>query len=671
MFFIVISLSGCLSHWAGYEEDSNDEGIDDKNVIFTMKFLEGSDWDKPGNEDWSRWYYEYQNTNELYDLSTMLKNNKVYIFTYSFRSDIDVNSLGVNFCNTKPNWKMITDWTYIIGNIKKYNIYSGKIIIIPNKDAAGCDPKNTYFHFDIGNRNVNTPATLSFYEFKLEQVNKEVSKIDKWTISTGEIFTIDTSRTFAEILPVFEGENNVLHIKPTYNMDNYGDFVIQYNLSDWAGKQIEIEMFMEAYLEKPARIAWQINSSDPYYPVICGTVAPNDRFPDDSGPALEADGEWHKIQGSNTVIIPTTNGTAGKLLYLSGQQIEGAPAYFANAKIGIKDVTPTFNFTGVTQNGSASQTTTKLTLKFSGEEIPDLSADNISLSGVSGITKGTLNPIDSDSGAAYTLDISDFTSGGTLNVTLKKDGYNIIDSSRTVPIYYHTTVDFNSVTANGSTSEPKTTTQLTLNFSQAITGLNANDIILSDDSITKGTLSGSGSTYTLPISGVTSSKTLTVTVTKPNYTINDSPKTVDIIYSAFDSAVGLKGLTIASGDVITVDTNTGIISKKLNSGWGNYFSVAIPANQLPINTGDRIVVKYIGFGDASLIVKLPNSYDDVNPEMYPTFIGNQAEQTFQIDASRYEAKMPNTPNAVLTFQGMQNNPVAWKLKIIDITVEHN
>jgi len=580
MLFFVISLSGCLSNWSGYEDTDNDGGIDDKDVIFTMKFKESSGWSE--HEDWGRWYYEDQK--ELYDLSKMLADNKVYLFSYSFRSDIDISSLGVNFFNTDdpPGWKMITNWTWMIGNVKKYTKYSGKVVIIPRTNAAGCDPKNTYMNFDMGNRNVSVPATLSFYEFKLEQISKEPIGIETWTIS-GKVFKIsEPEKTFAEILPTFNGKTNVLHIKPTYSaygIDYYGDPVIQYDLSDFAKEKIEIDMSMDVYLKKKARIAWQVNSPDPYYPVICGTVPPDDRFPYNSDPNPLPENKWHDdlIKGSNTIIVPTTSGTTGKLLYLSGQQIEGAEAYFANAEITISVATLDVNYS-VTANGSPSEpkNTTQLTLEFD-QAITDLKKDDITISGVDRVIKGKLKPIDSDSETVYTLDISGFTSSGTLTITVKKDGYNI----------------------------------------------------------------------------------------------SDSPQTVDIIYSAFDSAVGLKGLTTGSGDVITVDTNTGIITKKIDSGWGNYFSVAIPAKSLPINASNKIVVTYIGFGDAQLMPKLPNSYNDVNPQVYPfpTFIGDETVRIYKIDASRYEAKMPNTPNAVLTFQGVENNPVAWKLKIIDITIE--
>jgi len=180
----------------------------------------------------------------------------------------------------------------------------------------------------------------------------------------------------------------------------------------------------------------------------------------------------------------------------------------------------------VTADGSSMQTTTQLTLTFD-KEIVGLSSADITLSGISGVNKGTLsgsNP--------YTLPISGFTSGGTLNVAVAKSGYDIYSSPKTVGIYYTIPVIFNSVTANGSTTQ--TTTQLTLTFDKAIDGLTATDITLSGVSgVSKGTLSGSNP-YTLPISGFSSGGTLNVAVSKSsvytNYTISGSSKTVGIYY---------------------------------------------------------------------------------------------------------------------------------------------
>jgi uncharacterized protein YjdB len=92
-------------------------------------------------------------------------------------------------------------------------------------------------------------------------------------------------------------------------------------------------------------------------------------------------------------------------------------------------------FNGVTANGSATQTTTALTLDFSAP-IPNFSAADITLSGVNGVSKGTLT----GNNNSYTLTISGFTSGGNLTVAVYKSGFAIGGSPKTVLIYYNVSV---------------------------------------------------------------------------------------------------------------------------------------------------------------------------------------------------------------------------------------
>jgi len=433
-----------------------DDGGSNEKVVFTMKFDEHVWEDEDGNifggwldnDDWGRWIYEYHDENNLFDLADMYTHNKVYIFSYSFRSDIDIDYLGAMFFNFgDPDWKwiMISDYANIKSDIKKNTRYSGKIVFVPNNDAAGCLPEITSLEFDIGNRSVSTPPTLSFYQFSFEKVDKE-NGLDKWAVS-GRDFSIDNG-TFAKTETSFEGKSDVLYVRPAYNSGAYDWSVINYDLSGYAGKTIEIIMSMDVYLKKPARSAWQINSSDPFCPVICGAVAPDNRFPPyHSGPALSAN-RWYTISGSNIITVPGS-GDTGKTLYLSGQQIDGTEAYFANAKFIINESSGGSNtpiiLTDVTTNGSSSQTTTQLTLTFSGT-ITDLTADNIILNGVAGVTKGELT----GTGPTYTLNVSGFTGGGNLMVWVSKLGYTITNSSKTVPLYYNSSGG--NITMNGTWS---------------------------------------------------------------------------------------------------------------------------------------------------------------------------------------------------------------------------
>jgi len=117
-----------------------------------------------------------------------------------------------------------------------------------------------------------------------------------------------------------------------------------------------------------------------------------------------------------------------------------------NTTVTLIDVTP-----------SGSPTTTELLLRFS-QSISGLSASDITLSGVSGVSKGSLNILDGlvppdtgggtepdtmvppegrntrNSETTYALGVSGFTAGGSLNVAVAKSGFTISGSPKTVSI---------------------------------------------------------------------------------------------------------------------------------------------------------------------------------------------------------------------------------------------
>ena len=272
-------------------------------------------------------------------------------------------------------------------------------------------------------------------------------------------------------------------------------------------------------------------------------------------------------------------------------------------------------FSSLTADGNATATTKTLTLTFSAA-ITGLSANDITLSGVAGVRKGAL----SGSRTSYTLAISGVTAGGTLTVAVAKTGYTISGSPKTVSIRYYSgggggggghthsyaaTWSFNAtqhghectandgaktdeaahtdgvctvcgydsseplvtfatnnpLTANGNTTT--TTTTITFTLSEAIPGLSANDITLSGvTGVTKGTLSGSGPTYTLPISGFTSGGTLTITVAKSGYNISGS-QTVTIYYVSIpEYSLGQTG---PGGGIIFYYSAAGFTVQMVNS----------------------------------------------------------------------------------------------------------
>jgi hypothetical protein len=150
--------------------------------------------------------------------------------------------------------------------------------------------------------------------------------------------------------------------------------------------------------------------------------------------------------------------------------------------------------------------TTEFYLSFD-SDIP-LTIDDITLSGVAGVTKVSL---DNYGGSYYRLTIGN-VAPGNLTVTVSKSGYYISPPSRTVQLFKPVSVTL-TATANGSAGV--TTTTLTLTFSQAIPGLTAADIELTGTggtgvqgssqmgTIVLGAISGSGPVYTLPITSFT------------------------------------------------------------------------------------------------------------------------------------------------------------------------
>jgi hypothetical protein len=88
-------------------------------------------------------------------------------------------------------------------------------------------------------------------------------------------------------------------------------------------------------------------------------------------------------------------------------------------------------FSGVTPNGGNNEKTTLLTLTFD-KAIPGLVATDITLSGVTGVTRGAL----SGSGPTYTLGITNNSAdGGDLTVKVAKTGYTFTPDEKTVTIY--------------------------------------------------------------------------------------------------------------------------------------------------------------------------------------------------------------------------------------------
>jgi formylglycine-generating enzyme required for sulfatase activity len=191
-------------------------------------------------------------------------------------------------------------------------------------------------------------------------------------------------------------------------------------------------------------------------------------------------------------------------------------------------------FTGLTADGSATATTTKLTLTFD-KDITGLSAEDITLTGGStGAVKGSLARTVVP--GVYELAVSGITAGGSVTVAVSKSGYTITGGPKTVTVYrYVSPTDiaaaFTNLTADGSAAA--TTAKLTLTFDKDITGLSAEDIALTSGSTgaVKGSLARTGrGIYELAVSGISAGGSITVSASKSGYAISGSPKTVTVYF---------------------------------------------------------------------------------------------------------------------------------------------
>jgi hypothetical protein len=241
------------------------------------------------------------------------------------------------------------------------------------------------------------------------------------------------------------------------------------------------------------------------------------------GPLGAPDGATYTLPISGFTATGTLTVKVSKNGYNIGNVSKTVAVYYVQGPATPQQV----EFNSVTANGTADKTsTTALTLAFS-QAIDGLTADDIELSGMSGVTKGQLGR----NGTTYTLPVSGFTAKGTLTVKVSRNGYTVNPESKAVDVHYAQKVEFTGLVAANGSANTVTTTALTLTFDKAIANLTKDDITLSglSGTITKGTLSAAaGTSYTLPISGFTAAGTVTAVVSKTGYDIGNATKTAQV-----------------------------------------------------------------------------------------------------------------------------------------------
>jgi len=285
-----------------------------------------------------------------------------------------------------------------------------------------------------------------------------------------------------------------------------------------------------------------------------------------------------------------------------------------NLNIIDNDEDSTTIFSRVTANGSSTQNTTELTLTFS-ETILGLSASNITLSGVSGVTKGTV----SRSGTTYTLPIT-VTAGGTLSVAVAKTGYTIIGSPKTTPIYFNgssggtvatptatpaagavtsgTTVTLSTTetgatiyyTMNGSnptTSSTQYTGPITINAAMTIKAIAVKSGMTNSGVLTAAyTISGSAFVAVTGITGVPTTGTVGTGLTLTGTVAPTSATNKTIVWSVTNAST--TGATISGSTLTTTAAGTVTVRATITNGT----AVGTPYTQdfsITINPADSFV----------------------------------------------------------------------------------
>uniref|UniRef100_UPI002017C13A Ig-like domain-containing protein n=1 Tax=Chitinivorax sp. B TaxID=2502235 RepID=UPI002017C13A len=210
--------------------------------------------------------------------------------------------------------------------------------------------------------------------------------------------------------------------------------------------------------------------------------------------------------------------------------------------------------------GNASSAT--YTVVFS-ESVTGVDLSDFTLT-TTGTAAGTLASI-SGSGTTYTITVNGISGSGTMAVDLNASGTAIIDAgsntvsggfsgtARTVDIDVPVVVSSSSVTAANATSAT-----YTIVFSESVTGVDLSDFTLTTTGMAAGTLasiSGSGTTYTITVTGISGTGTIAVDLN------NSGTGIVDINNNAIGG--GFSGTTRA------VDVDSPTVSSISSSGAGN------------------------------------------------------------------------------------------------------
>ncbi len=183
---------------------------------------------------------------------------------------------------------------------------------------------------------------------------------------------------------------------------------------------------------------------------------------------------------------------------------------------------------GSSPNNAASD---QFTVTFS-EAVTGVSTGSFALTDT-GTVAGTIASV-SGSGTTYTVTVNGVTGDGTMRLDLNSSGAGITDAAGNAPSGYtsgqvytieHTPPSVSSITTVGGSPNNAASDQFIVTFSEAVTGVSTGSFALTDTGTVAGTIasvSGSGSTYTVTVNGVTGDGTMRLDLNANSTGITDA-----------------------------------------------------------------------------------------------------------------------------------------------------
>jgi len=187
------------------------------------------------------------------------------------------------------------------------------------------------------------------------------------------------------------------------------------------------------------------------------------------------------------------------------------------------------SFTAVQTGGSNGiADSTGIVIVF-GKSVTGLTANDIIITnGTGSVAKGTLT----GSGTTWTIALSVAVQGNVTVEIANFGSFVVTTTSQTAAVYKdtRTPVTFTAVQTGGE-SGAASSTGIVITFSGNVTGLTANDITITNGtgSVTKGTLTGSGTTWTIGLSNVSAEGGVTVSVSDfGTFKVTTAAQTVEV-----------------------------------------------------------------------------------------------------------------------------------------------